>query len=235
MKRIAIIQSCYIPWRGFFDLLSRCDEYVIYDQVAYSKGHWHNRNKIKTASGPRWMTIPVATSDRLGQPIDEVEISRPWTESHLALLKQAYRGATAAHQLFPWLEMLYGRAGEMRLLTDVNELFLRSLMEKLSLPTIVKRDRDYAPTGSRSERVLSTCLAAGATHYLSGPSAKAYLDERMFEQAGIVVEWMSYGPYPAYPQLHGEFEPQVSIIDALLNGQGPEFSSIFGKPAVEAE
>ncbi len=218
MKRVAVIQSCYIPWRGFFDLIRRCDEYVIYDQVGYSKGHWHNRNRIKTAAGPRWLTIPVATSGRLGQPIDEVRVTGAWADGHFDQIRQAYRGATAFKSIEPWLREIYGQASRLELLSDINEVFLRRIAERLGIGTTITRDRVYKPSGARNQRLLETLVAAGATHYLSGPSAKAYLDEAIFKEAGITVEWMDYGPYGAYPQLHGPFDGQVSIVDVLLNG-----------------
>ncbi|PCK85535.1 hypothetical protein CPT32_17715 [Rhizobium sophoriradicis] len=225
MKRVAIIQSAYVPWRGFFDLISRCDEYIIYDQVAYSKGHWHNRNKIKTATGTRWITIPVKTSGKLGQPIEDVEIKGDWAQSHFSQVRQAYKTAPAAKVFLPVIEALYDRAEKLQFLTDVNELFLRHFVDTLKLEVLITRDRIYAPHSARSERVLATCLAAGATHYLSGPSAKVYLDEAMFRDAGVTVEWMSYGPYPEYTQLHGVFDGQVSIIDPILNGHGAGFAA----------
>jgi hypothetical protein len=218
MKRVAIIQSSYVPWRGFFDLIRRCDEYVIYDQVAFSKGHWHNRNKIKTPIGTRWITIPVITSEKFGQSIEEVKVKGDWAQSHLAQIIQAYKSASAAKAFLPMLESLYGKASKLQFLTEINELFLRHFVDMLSFDVLVTRDTHYSPRGSRSERVLSTCLAAGATHYLSGPSAKSYLDESLFRDAGITVEWMDYGPYPEYTQLHGAFDGQVSIIDPVLNG-----------------
>src|SRR5687767_1607492 len=103
MKRIAIIQSCYVPWRGFFDLIARCDEYVIYDQVAFSKGHWHNRNRIKTSAGLRWLTIPVSTSDRLGQPMEQVEVKEGWAEAHMLQIEQAYAKAPMRASFMPTL------------------------------------------------------------------------------------------------------------------------------------
>src|SRR3989304_6083893 len=91
--RIAIIQSCYVPWKGFFDLIGRCDDYVIFDSVQYVKRHWHNRNRIKTANGLEWLTIPVISKSRYEQPIDEVEIEKPWAEKHWRALELAYHRA----------------------------------------------------------------------------------------------------------------------------------------------
>lgn len=217
MKRIAIIQSCYVPWRGFFDLVSRCDEYVIYDQAAYSKGHWHNRNLIPTHGGLRWMTIPVISHDRLGQPIEDVEIAAPWAERHWRLLEQAYARAAGFEQVAPGLRLIYEEAARQRRLTDINEMFLRALIERLGIDTQITRDHAYRLHGARSERVLSACLCAGATHYLSGPSARAYLDLALFAEAGVCVEWMDYGAYPDYSQPHPPFVGEVSVLDLLFN------------------
>jgi hypothetical protein len=188
MKRIAIIQSAYIPWRGFFDLIARCDEYVIFDTVQFAKRHWHNRNKLVTPNGPVWLTIPVATKSKF--------------------------------------EQLYRLAGEKSLLTETNEIFLRGISRILGISTAITRDRGYEPQGARSERLLDICRKAGATHYLSGPSARSYLDESLFADAGIKVEWMEYPAYPPYPQVWGEFEPAVSVLDMLFNA-GPDCRQLW--------
>src|SRR5262245_58691386 len=93
MKRVAIIQSSYIPWKGFFDLIGRCDVYVIYDSMAFSKGHWHNRNKIKRDRGKSWLTIPVNTAHRLGQPLDEVTVMEGWAERHWKIIAESYNSS----------------------------------------------------------------------------------------------------------------------------------------------
>jgi len=127
MKRIAIIQSAYIPWRGFFDLIGRCDEYAIFDTVQFAKRHWHNRNKIATANGPIWITVPVATKSRFEQPIDEVEIHEKWAEKHWRALTLNYSRAPHFATLSPRIEALYAAAAEETLLTRVNEMFLREI------------------------------------------------------------------------------------------------------------
>lgn len=219
--RICIIQSCYIPWKGFFDLIGRCDEYVIYDSAQFVKGHWHNRNRIKTANGIKWLTIPVITSGRLGQPIDQVEIGKPWAEEHWRLIELAYRQAPFFRQLAPTVRGWYERADKHPRLTDINAIFLRGIAGLLELKTRFVSDAVYPAQGVKTERLLPICRAAGADRYLSGPSAKEYFDESMFTSAGIVTEWMSYEGYPQYPQLHGGFEHAVTILDLLFN-TGPE-------------
>jgi hypothetical protein len=217
MKRIAIIQSAYVPWRGFFDLIGRCDEYAIFDTVQFAKRHWHNRNKIFTANGPLWITVPVVTKSRFEQPIDEVEISEKWADKHWRTLTLNYSQATHFRTLSPRIEALYAAAARETLLTRINEIFLREIATMLGIKTEITRDVQYRPVGTRTTRLLDICIKAKATHYLSGPSAQSYLNEDAFREAGITVEWMRYPTYPVYPQVWSGFEPAVSILDLLFN------------------
>lgn len=215
--RICIIQSCYIPWKGFFDLIGRCDEYVVYDSVQYAKRHWHNRNRIKTANGIQWLTIPVVTGGRFEQSINTVEIEKPWADKHWRALELAYNRAPFFEQLAPTVASWYDRAGEQARLTDVNSIFINGIVELLGLKTRIVRDTAYPSEGAKTERLLGIARAAGADCYLSGPSAQDYFDEQMFRAAGITPEWMSYEGYLEYPQLHGDFEHGVTVLDLLFH------------------
>lgn len=218
MLRVAIIQSAYIPWRGFFDLVDRCDRYVIYDRMQFVKRHWHNRNRVKSPRGAEWLTIPVVTKSRYEQPIDEVEVSdHSWAERHWQTLRGHYARAAGFEAAAGWLEPLYEAAGRESRLARINELFLRAIADRLGITTTILRDDALNATGSKTARLLEVCQQLGATHYLSGPAARSYLEEAAFTEAGIAVEWMSYAGYPAYPQRFGPFEPGVSIVDLLLN------------------
>jgi hypothetical protein len=216
-RTVAIIQSCYIPWKGFFDLLGQCDEYVIFDQMQFVKRHWHNRNRIPTANGPLWLSIPVQTKAKFEQPIEEVEVAEPWAERHWRTLELTYRRAASFAAVEALVRGWYENAAKRRLLTEVNEIFLRGILDYLDLRTHVTRDRAYAPRGQKSDRLLDICIKAEAGRYLSGPSARAYLEEAKFEAAGIEVAWMDYQGYPAYRQLQMGFEHEVSILDMLFN------------------
>ena len=215
--RIAIIQSCYIPWKGFFDLIGRCDQYVIYDSAQFSKGRWHNRNRIKTANGPKWLTIPVATAGRLTQAIDEVQISETWADRHWQSIRLSYNRAPFFNDFEGLVKSWYERAEKAELLTEINTVFLVGIAQLLGLKTEIVSDRVYHPEGDRMERLLRIVRAAGADQYLSGPSAREYFDEAKFKEAGISTQWMSYESYPEYPQMHGEFDHQVSILDLIFN------------------
>ncbi|HUD88313.1 MAG TPA: WbqC family protein [Xanthobacteraceae bacterium] len=219
--RIAVIQSCYVPWRGFFDLIGRCDEYVIFDHVQYVRRHWHNRNVIKTAAGPQWLTIPVLSKGRYEQTIDEVEVEKSWAEKHWRAIELAYGRAPFFESLGDTVRGWYERAAKEARLTEINAIFLKEIAALLGLRTRIVRDGAYPAQGVKSERLLAIVRAAGADRYLSGPSAKAYFDEPLFANAGIAVEWMSYDGYAEYPQLHGPFAPAVSVLDLLFN-VGPD-------------
>jgi len=216
MMRVAIVQSAYIPWKGFFDLIRRCDVYVIYDTAAFSKGHWHNRNRVKRPEGDSWLTIPVITADKLGQPLEEVTVAGSWADRHWCLLQEAYEDATFFSAESRSICKLYQALASERLLTKINEGFIRWLSRRLCLKTHIIRDRELKFSGDRNERLVDLCKSLNATRYLSGPSAKTYLDAAMLERAGITVEWMQYGPYPVYPQPHGDFEHNVSMLDTLF-------------------
>jgi WbqC-like protein family len=220
-QRISIVQSCYVPWKGFFDLIGQCDEYVIFDSVQYVRRHWHNRNRIKTANGIEWLTIPVVSKGRFEQPIDEVEIEKSWADKHWRTLELAYKRAPFFQYYAPAIKGWYELADKQNRLTDVNAVFLSGICGILGLKTRITRDTAYPAEGVKTERLLGIVRAAGADRYLSGPSARAYFDEPAFKAAGVTPEWMDYSGYPEYPQLHGGFEHAVSVLDLLFN-TGPD-------------
>jgi hypothetical protein len=224
--RICIVQSCYIPWKGFFDLIGRCDEYVVYDSAQYAKRHWHNRNRVKTADGVQWLTIPVIAKGRFEQPIDQVEIEKPWADKHWRTLELAYKRAPFFEQVAPTVKAWYEQADKQSRLTDVNAIFMHGIAGMLGLKTRIVRDDAYPAQGVKTERLLAIARAAGADRYLSGPSARAYFDEPLFASAEIAVEWMDYAGYLEYPQLHGGFEHAVTVLDLLFNA-GPEAQRYF--------
>ena len=219
--RIAIIQSCYVPWRGFFDLIGRCDEYVIFDRSQYAKRHWHNRNRIRTAAGLEWLTIPVLSKGRYEQPIDEVEIEKPWTEKHWRALELAYRRAPFFEALAPTVRGWYERAGQGK------------AADRGQLP-VPARNRD-APRASVPGSFATPSIpfkAPRPSAFWRSPARPAPIATSVaprprpistssFATAGIRVEWMSYEGYPEYPQLHGGFEATVSVLDLIFN-VGPD-------------
>ena len=217
MKTVAIVQSCYIPWKGYFDLIGLADEFILYDDRQYTKNDWRNRNRIKTPQGAQWLTIPVAQSGRHGQRIDEAEaLDLRWPAKHWKAIVQNYSRAPFFEEHAGRFERLYATLDDRRL-TLINRRFIDAICDSLGISTPISPSVAYPAEGGRSERVLSLCRAAGATRYLSGPSARNYLDSELFRDAGIEVEFMSYDGYPVYPQLHPPFDHAVTALDLLFN------------------
>ena len=220
-KTIAILQSCYIPWKGYFDIVGLVDEFILYDETQYTRRDWRNRNRIKTAAGLTWLTIPVNVKSKYHQLIAETEIQDSrWAASHFRSIEVNYRRAAHFQDYAGLIEDLYAKAANEKRLSKVNELFLRALCELLDIPTQITQSSDYGSEGQKTDRLISICLRAGATDYLSGPSAKDYLEPEKFAAHGIKLHFMDYSGYPAYRQLFGAFEHEVSIVDLLFN-EGP--------------
>lgn len=217
-KRVAIVQSNYIPWKGYFDMIAACDEFILLDDVQYTRRDWRNRNRIKTPGGVQWITIAVEVKGKYHQRIRDVAVSEAdWAGKHWRLLAQNYGKAPYFRDLAADIERWYDAAAAMTLLTDINEHFLRRICGALGITTPIKRSSEFALEEGKTERLLSLCTQAGAASYLSGPAAKDYLDAELFTAAGVSVEWMSYDGYPEYQQLFPPFEHGVTVLDLLLN------------------
>jgi hypothetical protein len=216
-KTIAILQSNYVPWKGYFDLLRSVDEFILYDDVQYTRRDWRNRNRFKSPTGVRWLTIPVHVKGRYLQRIDETLVSDPeWAVKHWSTLRAWYGKAPFFEYYRPALEELYLGMQDDHL-SRINRRMLEALTGLLGISTPITWSTDYPASGSKTDRLLSLCRAAGATCYLSGPAARAYLEEDRFQDEGIEVRWMSYEGYPAYEQLYPPFDHHVSVLDLLFN------------------
>lgn len=215
-KSLLIVQSNYIPWKGYFDMIRAADEFVLYDDVQYTRRDWRNRNRIKTAGGTQWLTIPVEVKGKYLQKIKETKVSDPgWARQHWQTLSGAYRRAPYFRELQDRFESFY-RGEVSPWLSDINRELIAMVCEILGITTVIRSSSDFdLQADEPTARLLEICQKAGATDYLSGPAAKAYLDESPFQQAGVQVRWMDYAGYPEYPQLHGPFEHAVSIVDLL--------------------
>lgn len=217
MRKIAIVQSNYVPWKGYFDMIASVDRFIIYDDVQFTKNDWRNRNRIKVRTGIDWLSIPVR-QEALGQRINQTRVSdMRWPARHWRTLAHSYARAKYFHIYAPYIEEIYRQVEGLELLSEINLLFLRRICALLEIDTEICLSQDFLATGNRVERLVNICREAGADHYLSGPAAKQYLDENAFLQAGIEVEWMDYQGYPEYEQLFPPFQHAVSILDLLFN------------------
>jgi hypothetical protein len=223
VKTIAISQSNYVPWKGFFDLINSVDEFILYDDVQYTRRDWRNRNLIKTPAGLKWLTIPILSKGRFEQKIEETRLlNLDWTEAHWAEIATNYAKAPFFNSYRSELENLYKSIGETHL-SQVNFLFLSALCKMLQIRAPFRWSHEFTAKGDRSERLLAICLEAGASVYYSGPSARDYLDVALFNSADVEIVWMDYTGYPTYRQQYGPFEHCVSVLDLLLN-EGPNAS-----------
>ncbi|QHF49913.1 WbqC family protein [Pseudomonas sp. S49] len=225
-KKVAILQSNYVPWKGYFDLIRAVDEFILYDEVQYTKNDWRNRNRIKTQTGVQWLTIPVR-QDRLGQKISETRVADSrWAARHWRTIANNYARAHNFEKYAAMVEAWYGEASAYELLPDINVFFIRKVCAILGITTPITSSKHYELEGDRVERLVGICRQADADVYLSGPAAREYLDETLFIDAGARVEWMQYDGYPEYPQLFPPFAHGVSILDLLFN-VGPEHSAFM--------
>lgn len=216
IMKVGIIQSNYIPWRGYFDFIDDVDLFIIYDDVQYTKNDWRNRNKIKTANGLIWLTVPVLFNFNKNTLIEDVKIDhkKDWVKKHIESVRFSYSKTpyfkAYADEFFNILNKKFDT------ISGLNVNIINWIMRELDIKTNIKMSSEYSAVGTRTDRLIDILKKAGATSYLSGPSAKSYLEVEKFREAGLELEYKVYD-YPDYPQLYGKFEPQVSVLDLLFN------------------
>jgi hypothetical protein len=233
-KRIAILQSNYIPWKGYFDLINNVDEFILYDTAQFTKNDWRNRNTIKTPRGMVWLTIPVRHN--FGQMIQETRISDPsWGQKHWGSLLANYSKAPHFREYIRLFESLYRDIASEQYLSAINYRFMREVCAILEISTPITWSRDYRLADGKIDRLVDLCRQAGADEYLSGPAAKDYIQEKPFSDAGIKVTYMDYSGYPEYRQLYPPFEHRVSILDLIFNEatDARQYLKSFAQPSAE--
>ena len=217
MKKVAIVQSNYIPWKGYFDLIASVDEFILFDDMQYTRRDWRNRNQIKTPKGLQWLTVSVKVKGKYFQTIRETELNGiTWAGKHWKTLEQYYIRTPYFEEVSSWLKPLYN-ISELTHLSSVNRMFLEAICKYLGISTFISFSWDYAQEEGKSERLAGLCQSANGDIYVSGPSAQKYLDEKVFHDRGLKLEWFNYNGYPTYPQMWGKFEHSVSILDLLFN------------------
>lgn len=217
MKKVAILQSNYIPWKGYFDLIAYVDEFIIYDDMQFTKNDWRNRNKIKTPVGVSWLTVPVLTKGKPLQKINETIINgKKWQNDHWKTLIMNYSRSCFFKEVSTWLKPLYLER-DYFFISELNRTFIEAICSYLNIKTKISSSSEYELTGDKCERLANLCKQTGATEYISGPAAKAYLDKGVFKSLGIKLTWFDYSGYKPYDQLWGEFTNEVSILDILFN------------------
>jgi hypothetical protein len=216
--KVAILQPNYIPWKGYFDIINMVDIFVVYDDVQYTLRDWRNRNKIKTKSGLQWLTIPNdGTQKKMIKDVKIVWDDR-WNVKHWKSIAVNYSKAQYFKEYKGYFEELYLNLKD-QYLWEVDLKFIELITKILGVNTkiILSSDLDYDRNLTKTERLIAILKELNATSYLSGPSAKSYIDENLFKKENIELEWMDYSGYPEYPQLYPPFVHEVSIIDLIFN------------------
>lgn len=214
--KVGMIQSNYIPWRGYFDFIDDVDLFIFYDDVQYTRKDWRNRNKIKTQQGLIWLTVPVKFSMNQLVNINDatIDYSNPWVRKHINSIKVAYSKAPFFEKYFSEFESILQIKYEN--LSDLNIALILWCMRHLNINTETRMSSEFNPVGYRTDRIIDILKKVKATSYLVGPAAKDYIEVDRFKNAEIALEFKKYD-YAEYNQLHGKFEPNVSVMDLMFN------------------
>ena len=198
-------------------MIAAVDEFILYDDMQYTRRDWRNRNQIKTPQGVQWLTVPVLVKGKYHQKIRETEVhGKYWAPAHWKILVQNYRRASHFSEIAFWLEPLYLEQNFTHI-SQCNRRFIEAICNYLQIKTRITSSWDYGLLDGQTERLADLCVQVGGTEYVSGPSAKHYVDEKVFSDLGIKLTWFDYAGYPVYPQLWGEFTHGVTILDLLFN------------------
>lgn len=226
MTTAVVEQPNYIPWIGYFDLIRQADVWIWYDDVQYTRRDWRNRNRVAAGDVASWLTIPVRTKGRFEQTIRETQIdySQPWIRQHTETIRRCYARAP----FFDTVRAIVEPALEARpeRLADLTIRMNEAISEALRFTPSFARSSELASARSgRQDRLVEICRRVEATTYLSGPSARRYIDPRIFAEAGIELRYIVYD-YPPYARGAHPYVPNLSIVDALA-WLGPEGTAVY--------
>lgn len=227
VKRVAVLQSSYIPWKGYFDIIHDVDTFIFYDDVQFTYQDWRSRNRIISNGNPLWLTVP--TGGDIKRLINEVNLpNAAWQRKHWSTLRHAYTKSPFFKQYSDLVEQLY-LGTEWRSLSEMNQHFTRVLaQEVLGIDVEFRSSSEFSLQGSKLDRLIDLVRQSGATHYLSGPAAKAYIDPNAFEQIGVALEYKDYSGYPVHRQQGETFEHAVSVLDLIFNTGDSAAEYIWG-------
>lgn len=221
---VAAHQPQYLPWLGFFDKIASSDLFVLLDTVQFKKNEWQNRNRIKTADGWQWLTVPVKYG--FGQAIHDIRIddSQRWGHKHIQSILQNYGRAPYFRRYGPALADLLSKDWDF--LAELNVTLIKLLCDWLGIKTPFYLASQLGSfTADPDVRLIEITSSLGANTYLAGVGGREYMQMNLFKEAGIEVLFQDYR-HPVYKQLYGEFESNLSVIDLLFNC-GPESRQIL--------
>ena len=218
--KIAISQSNYLPWRGYFDLIKNVDEFIFFDEVQYTRRDWRNRNLIRMNNEKKWLTIPVSSKGNYNETISQIKINKiNWKKSHLNLIKECYRKSSHFHETYEFLDDCFNDI-ETIFLSEINIFLIKKICDFLKIKTTFlnsNKINKQTKNQSASSRLLEISLNRKAKIYYTGPAAKNYLDTILFKKKNIEINWFDYGKTKIYKQPFKDFYQDLSIVDCLMN------------------
>ena len=214
--KAAIVQSNYIPWKGYFDIIHEVDVFVFLEDVQYTRRDWRNRNKLKTPGGIKWISVPIIRGTDQMIYETKIDYSQDWREKHKKTIHHSHASSEYYDNYKEDILGIYTKKYE-----TISELNIAAIKKISALLGIIETDfvnsKDLNTSGTKDDKLIEICQKVGANHYLSGPAAKDYIVKDKFEKAGIALEYKDYSGYPEYKQLWGEFNHFVSVIDLIFN------------------
>jgi len=220
------MQPGYLPWLGFFELMARCELFVILDNVQFTKRDWRSRNRIRTKDGSIWLSVPVFSKERRTQLITETKINNDchWSKNHLQSFKIHYSRAPYLKDYMPFFEDLYSRKWDY--LVDLDMAIISFLAQQMDISTPVIRSSDLpVPEASGNQRIIEICKATKARELYDSEGAKDFIDLKLFDKEGIKVTFQRYD-HPEYRQIYKPFLAYMSAVDLLFN-EGPKSRNII--------
>ena len=218
--KIAISQSNYLPWKGYFDLIQSVDEFVFFDEVQFTRRDWRNRNVIRNLNKKNWITVPVKNKGNYKEIISNIEVyNNNWKNSHLDLIKQCYSKSEHFEEVYNFFSGCYSNLNTDKL-SEINKSIIIKICNFLNFNTPFVDSKNIDKTKNKisaSERLLEICISRKANIYVSGSAAKNYLDEKLFNKSGVEVNWFDYGNSKVYKQPFKDFYENLSIVDCLMN------------------
>ena len=225
-NKVIITQSNYIPWKGYFSVMKDATHFVVYDDMQYTKRDWRNRNILITPQGPKWLSIPINVKGKFHQKINEAKISdKDWAKKHWNFIEANYRKAPYFSYYKKEFSELYNQQ-ESNFLTDINLSFIKKINELLNIEIEIIDSREFELKGDKTEKLLNICLDLEAGEYFTGPAAKDYFNEEIFNEKNIKVTYNSHDSYPQYKQMWSGFNHHVSVLDTLFN-VGPDIQTFI--------
>ncbi len=222
-RKLGIIQSSYIPWKGYFDIIHDVDVFIFLDNVQFTKQDWRNRNKVKTNDGAKWLSVPVkASKHHMGQQIHEVIVdsSNSWQKKHFNTFQMSYAKAKYYADYKYLIEDFY-LDKKWESLSEMNIYMIRKICDVFGVTAEFYNSKDFDFDGTKTDKLVNMCKHFGSNYYLSGPAAKDYIEPEKFKDAGIALEYKDYSGYPEYNQLYPPFDHYVTVLDVIFNC-GPE-------------